>query len=235
MPNPWFSFKQFTINHAQCAMKVSTDACLLGAWASTKQPKNILDIGAGSGVIGLMLAQRYAEAQITLVEIEKDCALQCAKNIADSPFADRAQCIHKPIQAFDTTLKYDLIVSNPPYFENDTPTIKTTRQMARHHTTMPLRDVFAAAKRLLRSTGTFCLILPAHRQDEALNIGQQMQLYPTTCLAVKSLPNKPVTRVLLGFSAQQQHMQQAHLTIYDTPGTYSAQATALLRPFYLHL
>ena len=144
-------------------MKVNTDGCLLGSWAHHESPKRILDIGAGSGVIALMLAQRYEKAAITAVEIEQACANQCILNFENSPFQDRLTCINEDINLFENSSLFDLIVSNPPYFENATPAKGTARLRARHHNTLSLTDLFKNVNRLLNEKGDFCLILPIDR------------------------------------------------------------------------
>ena len=235
MGNPYFRFKQFAVYHDTCAMKVNTDGCLLGGWANHTEPKNILDIGAGSGVIGLMLAQRFEHAQITLVEIDAQCATQCALNAAKSPFAERVSTVNSAIQDFKPNTQFDLIVSNPPYFENDTPAVGEARLSARHHHTLTLKELFHAAACLLTTNGQFCLILPYHRLAKTLEIASQVGLQISQQINIRSLPNKPVTRVLLAFSTQPSALKIKEMNIEVLPGEYSAESKQLLGDFYLNL
>ena len=235
MGNSWFRFKQFTIHHSCCAMKVNTDSCLLGAWARSDKPKNILDIGAGSGVIGLMLAQRFVDATITLVEIIPECAEQCSQNATKSPFKNRTTCVNTAIQQFNSPFQFDLIVSNPPYFENDTPAAGLTRQAARHHNTLPLAELFESATRLLSPTGFFSVIIPYHRLNQAKELATLNQLFIHEQVAIRSLPNKPITRSLLSFSKQKGLLFENELSIQEYPGKYTQPVINLLSDFYPNL
>src|SRR5688572_25791334 len=151
-----FRFKQFTVSHARSTMKVGTDAVLLGAWVSVDQAQSILDIGTGNGTIALMLAQRSSEvASIEAVEIEATDALQAEENFKNSPWHAKIELHHTSIQNFFPQKKYDLIVSNPPYFNNSHRPPNERRHQARHTITLPYHELIDATVRLLNNGGKF--------------------------------------------------------------------------------
>ena len=157
-----FSFKEFTIQQDKCAMKVGTDGILLGAWASVDGVKKALDIGTGSGVIAIMLAQRCKEAEVHAVEVNEAACTQANENMTASPFADRLQAINESIQDYArlTNDTYDLIISNPPFFSGGVFSDNETRAEVRHTIKLPHGDLLVAARNLLEPNGRFCVILP---------------------------------------------------------------------------
>jgi tRNA1Val (adenine37-N6)-methyltransferase len=235
VPNPYFKFKQFTVFHDQCAMKVNTDGCLLGSWAAAKSPQSILDIGTGSGVIALMLAQKYPQAQVDGVEIENTCAKQCIANFTESPFADRLRCYCNAIQDFESDVKYDLIVSNPPYFQNNTPSPNKKRHQARHQMGLSLEELFRKTTSLLTTNGTFCLILPKDLRNAATEQASKTGLHQYEEITLRPLPNKPPHRVLLSFSTRPCVYMSDELSIEIDRGHYSPDVTKWLKPYYLNL
>jgi tRNA1Val (adenine37-N6)-methyltransferase len=235
VPNPYFKFKQFTVVHHRCAMKVNTDGCLLGSWAEAEKPENILDIGTGSGVIALMLAQKYVDATVTGVEIEKKCAQQCAQNFSDSPFSERLNCCHSAIQNFTASTKYDLIVSNPPYFEKDTPAKEQQRHQARHQETLHLDELFKQSANLLSGTGHFCLILPIQLASSAMRQANRFGFYVHREVVLRPLPQKAPHRVLFSFSFVEANNRKDEVIIEQTRGMYSQTVAAWLKPYYLNL
>jgi len=216
-------------------MKVNTDGCLLGAWAEAATPNFILDIGAGTGLIGLMLAQRYPNAHVDLVEIEPHCAEQCAENALNSPFAQRVFVHNVAIQQFKTDKRYDLIVSNPPYFENAMLSPNEKRKLARHHTTLTLEELVVHASQMLSATGTFCVIIPQNRKDELVAKAEKNGLHTQQLVALRSLLLKPISRYLVAFTKQDLGCIESEITLEDIAGTYSEIAKKWLAPFYLHL
>jgi tRNA1Val (adenine37-N6)-methyltransferase len=216
-------------------MKVNTDGCLLGAWASADAPTTILDIGAGSGLVGLMLAQRYPNATVDLVEIEPHCAEQCAENVRESPFAHRVNTHIMAIQDFSAEKRYDLIVSNPPYFENHLLSPDEKRKLARHNTALTLEALVAVARRMLTDKGTFCVILPENRKTELVKASRNAGLLLQTQIAIRSLPKKPISRYLLAFNREVSNPESAETNIENVPGTYSEIVKKWFSPFYLNL
>ena len=163
MANPYFQFKQFTVWHDKCAMKVGTDGVLLGAWTSVENTRSILDVGCGTGLISLMLAQR-CQAIIDALDIDPAACMQARENADRSPFGQRLQVIHRPfadcVTEFAGIRQYDCIVSNPPYFINSLKCPDKQRNQARHTDTLSLDELISGSKQLLSPGGRLCLILP---------------------------------------------------------------------------
>ena len=211
MSTPSFRFKQFEVWHDKCAMKVGTDGVLLGAWCPVEEVRGqtsdvrILDVGTGSGVIALMLAQRCSEAQINAIDIDSDAVAQAQDNFARSPWAERLHAHHCALQEISnhksevSCKRYDLIVSNPPYFVDSLKNPDQHRQTARHTDTLSYSDLLSCAAELLADDGTLALILPAEAENTILNLAQTAGLFPTRLTRVHSKPGKPMKRVLVAF------------------------------------
>lgn len=209
MSNSYFSFKQFTVHQERCAMKVGTDGTLLGAWA--RGGAHILDIGTGTGLIALMMAQRFSEASVDAIDIDSDACLQARENVAASPFTDRIKVHHCRLQDFmpvippetlediNSSFHYDAIVANPPYFEQSLKAPDAQRSMARHTDSLSYRDLMNGIGHLLDSDGEFSVVIPfdcrSSLEMEAVMVG----LYPSRACAVKTTPRKPARRYLLAF------------------------------------
>ena len=210
-----FRFKQFTIQQDACAMKVGTDGVLLGAWAHGGP--RILDVGTGTGVIALMMAQRYAEASVVAVDIDDGAVRQAAANAASSPFAMRIRVEQTRVQAMDSELAgtFDAVVSNPPFFIDSLQAPDRQRSVARHAATLTYADLMAAASRLLSADGELSVIVPfdyrRRMDDEAVFQG----FFPSRVCAVKTTPSKPVRRYLLAYRKQPCPCEQAELVIGD--------------------
>ena len=199
-----FRFKRFTVQDDRCAMKVGTDGVLLGAWCPVKVERGMnrfLDVGTGSGLIALMLAQRCETAAIDAIDIDAEAVCQAAENFAQSPWAGRLSVQQISLQEFvkNRVGQYDLVVSNPPYFVNSLKNPDALRQAARHTDTLSYSDLVACAAQLLREDGVLALILPAEAEavlaDEAAKAG----LFPFRVTHVYSKPGNPVKRVLAAF------------------------------------
>ena len=238
MPNPYFKFKQFTIFHDKCAMKVGTDGVLLGSWAGTNlQPKLILDIGAGSGLIALMLAQRFETAEIEAIEIEEQCAKQCEENVANSPFNGRIQTVNKSIQNFanENPNKFDLLVSNPPFFIDSFTSANDQRNTARHNHTLRQHDLLKAVTDLSHHESVFAIILPVKEGELFVEKAREYPWYLNKQVFVKGGPDSKEKRVLLEFTKSETVLTKSQLVIEVTRGHYTEEFTALVKDFYLHL
>lgn len=220
-------------------MKVGTDSTLLGAWAKITQASRILDIGAGSGVISLMLAQRNLSAAIEGVEIEEQAFLQASDNIAKSPWAGRIQLHHCPIQHFNPLACFDAIVSNPPFYDavaflksDDEP-----RRLARSTQELPYADLVAAVSRLLcPNSGVFSLILPIEIESQFTVLAQKYQLYPTARCLVIPKEGKSANRVLMGFSKHKMGYSESSITLRkrsNASNNYTEEFCALLKDFLI--
>jgi len=234
-----FTFREFTIRDAHCAMKVSTDAVLLGAWAKVENAQHILDIGCGSGVITLMAAQRAPQAQLTGVEIDAAAARDARTNAEASPFARRVRIQH--VDALKLTVAqgtYDHILSNPPYFEEDLLPPDSTRAAARHTAGGGL--TFEA---LLRTVDTllyrqcaearFTLILPTQATAHFISLAAAHRLTPARRLDVITREGKPPRRTLLELTPNNQPLQTAQLVLTTPDNQRTAAYAALCKDFYL--
>ncbi len=191
MPNTSFAFKQFTINQDKCAMKVGTDAVLLGAWVSPDDCKQILDIGTGTGLIALMLAQK-TNAHIDAIDIDENAFIQAQQNVNESKFSGQITVIHLSLQEYSnsTEKKYNLIVTNPPYFEQSLKSSDEQRSFARHADVLPFEGLIDGVIKLLDQKGKFCLILPTLEAEKFRVMAQKKGLFLSKLLRVKSKVNK---------------------------------------------
>lgn len=216
-------------------MKVGTDGCLLGAWAYAQTPQQILDIGAGTGLVALMLAQRYPKAKITALEIEPTCAQQCAENIKNSPFAQAIKTENCALQKHTPTAQYDLIVSNPPYFSQAFLPTNLNRSTARHDNLLPAKDLFCCAEKMLAESGKICIVIPTNRETDFCLAAKSYQLNLQQKVLVKPTPAKPAKRVLLKFGRESTTLKSSEMVVEISRGKYSEEFQKLLSNFYLYL
>ena len=204
-----FQFKQFTIEQERCAMKVGTDGVLLGAWAHGGS--RILDAGTGTGVIALMMAQRFPDAEVTAIDIDDGAYGQATDNVAASPFHDRVRVFHEPLQTHEGL--YDAVVSNPPFFIDSLPAPDQQRSVARHADTLTYGQLMQAAWRLLSDDGELSVVVPfdyrRRLEDEAIFMG----FFPSRVCAVKTVERKPAKRFLLAFRKHPCPCETEQLTI----------------------
>lgn len=237
MPNPYFKFKQFTIWHNLCAMKVGTDGTLLGAWVSCHNCRTALDIGCGSGLITLMLAQR-CQAQIDAIDIDEGAVAQTRINAQNSPFAERITVWHESLQEFSKrhAKSYDLIVSNPPYFIDSLKCPNQQRNTARHTDTLPLHELLEGSRRLLTPLGHLALILPYDQRQNLLDAAGQQGFYLCKETAVRSIPNAAPKRILADFSMENTAVPLSNqLTIEQADHQFTDEFRELAKDFYLKL
>lgn len=228
-----FRFKQFSISHDKCAHKVGTDGVLLGAWAHARNPKNILDIGTGSGLIALMLAQRFPEAQITGIELDEPSAKQAQENASTSPFKDRIEIIQGDFLHFAFAEKYDLIVSNPPFYKGNTSTGKSERDRARHEEYLPQSLFIEKCTTLLSPKGKLALVLPKEEGELFTKQAKLQSLCLNRLTRVFGSPNAPEKRWLLEFSFENLPIQENQITIRDKNENRSEEYQILTKDFYL--
>jgi tRNA1Val (adenine37-N6)-methyltransferase len=198
MPNDWFEFKQFKILQDRCAMKVGTDGVLLGAWAALPVQGGVLDIGTGTGLIALMMAQRNAQIRIDAIEIDLEAARQAAGNVAESPWASRIRVEHCSFQNFLETApcRYDLIISNPPFFSFSVKAGNDKRTLARHTETLSFDTMLAGSMQLLSPGGTLALILPVAEFDLFSEKAKVFGFFEQRRLTVYPTLEKPAVRIL---------------------------------------
>jgi tRNA1Val (adenine37-N6)-methyltransferase len=237
MANPYFRFKQFTVFHHQCAMKVGIDGVLLGAWASVENSQRVLDIGTGTGLIALMIAQR-CDALIDAIDIAPDAIRQATENVQQSPWMNRIELHEMALQHFSGTASktYDLIVSNPPYFINSTKAPLETRNTARHTDTLTHEELLQHAHGLLNETGRICIILPVIEGKNCIDYALQLGLHCTKEITVFPKPTVVPKRLLLEFSFVATQKITTHLVIEsEERHQYSPEFTQLAKDFYLKL
>lgn len=230
-----FQCKKFYVAHDQCAMKVGTDGLLLGAYAPLPPSGSaILDIGAGSGLISLMLAQRTGGANpIDAVELDTAAAQQASENVANSPWPDSIQVIRGDILTYQTDKRYRLIVSNPPFFQQALAAADYRRHQARHNDSLPFVQLLSKAEALLAPQGNFVVILPTKEAEHLSQLALLHGWYLEQCCEVSSKGSKSVQRLLLSFSRLPAATLQSKLVIHQEDGDYSPAYRALLRDFYL--
>lgn len=235
MANSYFSFKQFTVHQELAAMKVGTDGALLGAWAHVPANCRALDVGTGTGLIALMLAQRGA-ATVDTVEIDANAAEQARRNFAASPWPKRLTAIHAPFAAFAEQAqpeRYDLIVSNPPYFQQSLQPSNAQRAQARHADALPPQQLLQCALLLLKPNGALCVILPTAIATPFAEQAAALGLYRSRELLVRSKPTASPFRTLMQLERHTQGCDRTELAIHTVQGNYSPEFKGLLREFYL--
>lgn len=235
MGNPFFRFKQFTVWHDHCAMKVGTDGVLLGAWTKLDGARRVLDIGTGSGLIALMAAQRCTTAQVTGIDIDPEAVKQAQANAKLSPWADRIRIRVEDAGTMKAETSYDAIVSNPPYFARHAHCPDTQRDVARHTGTLDFDTLLDTVERLLADNGTFSVILPTEAGDKFVALAAGRHLYPSRRTWVQSKPLQPPKRVLMAFVRNICPCEESRLLIKDASDTYSAEFAAMAKDFYLAL
>lgn len=231
-----FTFKQFFVGHDRCAMKVGTDGVLLGAWAPIREAKKALDIGSGSGLIALMLAQRNEQLIIDAVELDIDAAQQAQENFSESKWADRLQIFNQDIIQFSELKKhqYDLIVSNPPYFEPAVSCSSEQRDQARYTSTLTHETLLNCARQCLAPEGILCLVLP-YEVGGGVELMAHGEGWSTVYrVNIRDKANTAFHRMLLGLTLQSAEALVSTLVLKETDNTiYTADFQKLIRDFYL--
>lgn len=234
-----FQFKQFSIEQDRCAMKIGTDGVLLGAWTPIENnPFSILDIGTGTGIIALMLAQRSHAEQIDALEIDEEAYEQSVENFESSPWSDRLFCFHAGLDEFieEPEDEYDLIVSNPPFYNEDYKTESKQRDMARFQDAMPFENLIEAAALLLSENGVFSVIVPFKEEDTFLALAKEYELYPIKITRVKGTPTTEIKRSLLAFGRTENiDITIDELIIETARHIYTKEYIALTNEFYLKM
>ncbi|MEQ8713592.1 MAG: methyltransferase [Cyclobacteriaceae bacterium] len=238
MPNTYFDFKEFRVDQSQSGMKVTTEGCILGAWAKADDPKHILDIGAGTGLLSLMLAQKYPQSSIDAVELEPHAAAEAATNFAKSRWSSRL-CLHQvSVQDFamNSGLEYDLIICNPPFFNNSQRSTNNKKARATHSDELSPNDLAGCISKLLSPQGVAFVLYPLSESQQF-----EKELGSTTMTVAEELliydrPGKSVFRRILKIvNEPKTTMSSETLIIKESDGSYSSQFVKLLKPYYLHL
>ncbi|MEO2063977.1 MAG: methyltransferase [Christiangramia sp.] len=235
-----FQFKQFTVQQDRCAMKIGTDGVLLGAWASIDHsPGSILDIGAGTGIISLMLAQRSEAFQIDAIEIEENAYEQAVENFEASDWGDRLFCYHADFDEFVEEMQdeeqYDLIISNPPFYSEDYKSGDQNRDQARFADALPLSELIPGTSLLLSENGHFDIIIPFSEEEYAIQIAQNSGLFPRKITRVKGNSEAPIKRSLISFQKANTTPEIDELIIEISRHHYTEDYKNLVQDFYLKL
>lgn len=237
MPNPYFQFKQFTIYQDQCAMKVCTDACILGAWFAEKIPSysSVLDIGSGSGLLMMMLAQKN-KAAIHGIEIDLPSFKQLKENISHSKWKDKLKAFPGDARTFSFPGHYDFIISNPPFFENDLQSAEDNLNVAKHSKALTLEELVSVIDRNLSRDGSFGILLPYHRLEYFTGLSRQHGFWLSEQLLVKQTPFHNYFRAILHFKRKADSFTPLHeLSIQDGKTNYTDEFAELLKDYYLYL
>lgn len=236
MSNPAFAFKKFTVRQDKCAMKVGTDAVLLGAWADVKNVNRILDIGTGTGVIALMMAQRSG-AFIDAIDIDANACIQAVGNIGESIWSDRIRVQHTSLQEFarQSDSRYDLIVSNPPYFIDSSKASGVERTTARHADLLPYCEMMEGVLKLLNKGGRLCIILPVKEGEVFRELAGKGKLKLSKLTRVRTHADKSQEkRWLMQYEFNPTSFSEDFLVIEkDARHSYSEEYKLLTRDFYL--
>lgn len=240
MANPFFRFKQFTIYQDKCAMKVTTDTCLFGAWCAAEiekvQPAHILDIGTGTGLLSLMAAQKSKNGYIDAVEIDTDAAAQAKENISGSPWKEHICIYPSDITAFTSPYKYNSIISNPPFYENEIISADNKKNTAHHSTDLGISTLLAHIKNHITATGTFYLLWPYKRKKILETILHQHGLFINKRVFVRQSATHDYFRIMVAGGLQKTNeIISAGLCIWNEEKQYTSGFVQLLKDYYLYL
>lgn len=233
-----FKFKEFTVKQDQCAMKIGTDSVLLGAWTSLKNnPFSVLDIGAGTGVLSLMMAQRSMAENIEAIEIDVDAFEQCSENFENSSWPDRLFCYHASLLEFVEEIedKFNLIICNPPFYSEDYKTDNQARDLARFNDAMPFEHLIYAVANLLSDNGIFSVVIPFKEEESFITLASKVGLFPNRNLHVKGNPDSVIKRSLLEFSFKENETETSELIIETRRHQYTEDYINLTKDFYLKM
>ena len=231
-----FKFKQFSVKQAQSAMKIGTDSVLLGAWTPLNHPQSILDIGAGTGLLALMLAQRCDALTIDAVEIDEQAYIECSENFEESPWGDRLFCYHASFEEFFTEMDepYDLIISNPPFYSTDYKTPEKARNTARFSDALPSKQLLEGVSRLLAVEGYFSVILPYSESETFITLTATFGLFPQKITHTRGNEKSELKRSMMLFARKPLPSYPIHIfTIEKERGVYTDEYKELTKEFYL--
>lgn len=229
-----FKFKQFEVDQTGCAMKINTDGVLVAAMSNHDAPKKILDIGTGTGVIALMLAQRFPMADVHAVEIDHQAAEAADKNFKNSVFSNRLSISNTAIEHYNTTEKFDLIVSNPPFFVNDLKNEEKRKGVARHADEDFFGMLVNKSKSILSGDGKLWLILPLKQAGQVEEIGTAIQLFVAEKIYIHSDESKPPFRIIICLSREKTDLVERNFYIYESLKVHTEAYKALLKDFFLN-
>lgn len=230
-----FTFKQFHCDDSLCGMKISTDGVLLGAWAECSGSGHVADIGAGSGLISLMMAQRYPNIGVTAVELDAKACENARANIAASPWAERIAIANCDFAEWQPEVALDAIVSNPPFFSSELRSPSASRALARHENSgLGYASLIARAAEMLSPEGTLSMILPAECESDVIYQGELARLKVQRLCRVHPRAGRKALRVMISLGLKNTAPQTSHIVIRESSGAYTEEYKALTRNFYLN-
>jgi tRNA1Val (adenine37-N6)-methyltransferase len=233
-----FNFKEFSITQEKSAMKVGTDGVLLGAWTNINQnPYSILDIGTGTGLIALQLAQRSNAELIDALEIDDSAYEEAVENFEQSNWGNRLFCYHASLAEFVDEIddKYDLIVANPPFYTDDFKSNNPERNQARFTDSLSFEELINSVSKLLAKEGVFSVIIPFKEENYFIELASKNRLYPNRICRVKGNTTSPIKRSLMEFSFNKSEIIYSELTIEISRHNYTKDYTKLVKDFYLKM
>lgn len=228
-----FRFKQFEVDQSDCAMKINTDGVLLGAMAEHEKPKRILDIGTGTGVIALMLAQRFPKAQVHAVEIDEQASATAGRNFKNSAFSKQLSVNNEAIEKYNNSEKFDLIVTNPPFFVNDYKNAELKKEIARHASNTFFEDLIKKVDQLLSADGSFCFVLPIKQAEFLVAKGNDFGLFLQKIIKLRSDDTKSEFRRIVCLGRQKSALLEEDFIIYESEKKYTKAYEFLLKDFFL--
>lgn len=244
MSNSYFRFKQFTIQQDKAAMKVTTDSCLFGAWVAKKMAEHtgtsiqLLDIGTGTGLLSLMLAQKNTGCTIDAIEIDRNAYEQALENVMNSPWKEKIHVLHADIKLFEPRKKYDIIISNPPFYEKELKAEDENKNIAHHNAGLSFSDLFEVIKRQLSPEGYFYLLLPYKRNEEIRKLVFEHRFELSQLVLVRQSVNHGYFRIMLCGRLPSEKKEETvldEMAIKDNNDNYTPSFTSLLKDYYLYL
>jgi len=240
MPNPFFKFKEFTVYHDRSAMKVTTDSCFFGAWAAGElknaglKIENVLDIGTGTGLLSLMIAQK-SNANIDAVEIDTDAAEQAKENVLSSPWMDRINIFNENVHSFPSNKKYECIICNPPFYEKELNSEQEKKNLAHHSSLLTIAQVVEVIKQNLNTDGIFFLLYPFKRKEEVQKLVFANDLHIRKQVTLRqSIKHSPFRVTIMGTN-QRTDTSSTEISIWNDKQQYTEEFIDLLRDYYLYL
>jgi tRNA1Val (adenine37-N6)-methyltransferase len=241
MANSYFQFKQFTIYHERCAMKLTTDSCFFGAWAAEEiqnskvKIQNVLDIGTGTGLLSLMIAQKN-QIKIDAVEIDKEASIQAIENIKASPWKDRIKIFNEDILSFQPAKLYDSIICNPPFYENELASLNKKKNLAHHSEQLIISQVLSIISTQLKEDGLFFLMYPFKRKEEIEKLFKQQNLHLLNSVILRqSVKHSPFRVIVMGTNKKADGHHSATIAIWNEHQQYTDEFVDLLKDYYLYL
>ncbi|MET0393436.1 MAG: methyltransferase [Chitinophagaceae bacterium] len=244
MSNTWFRFRQFTVQQERCAMKVTTDACLFGAWLSRylcksspgnpSAPCRALDIGTGTGLLSLMLAQQ-CRVMTDAIEIDRDACEQAMENVAHSPWPQQIRVVHGDIKQFPADRLYDVVISNPPFYENELRSADEKKNIAHHGHQLGLAELFAITRQQLADKGQFFFLFPFKRKTVIEKLLAEHGLFVHEMVLVRQSVRHDLFRIMLCGGLEETELKTSEMAIKDERDQYTPAFTDLLKDYYLYL